>query len=141
MSPPKNITVKLEDGIYEVSPGKEWLVQEDGKEQRFRSSDGYNFTSLLRTSESKSDKVPYRGSLDGDRNPLPPSRGLAGAFTGSFSVSGYDANGNRIPGYRLGDMFFPAKSSGHSSPNLERIDALLERTREIIKELDAKKKG
>ncbi len=129
---------KLEDGIYEVIPGKEWLVLEDGREQRFRSPD-YDFPYLLRIYRGREDKVPFRGLLEGEGKPLPPSRGLTGVFTGPFSISGYDANGKRIPGHQIGEMFIPAEGSGHSSPSFDRMDDILEKTRKICDKLQTKK--
>lgn len=130
----------LEDGIYEITAGEEWLVVEKGGQMRCRTSEGYDFHYLLRAYAGREKEVPFRGPLEGDRRILPPSRGLKGAFTGLNSVPGYDGNGNRIPGLVIGKTFYSKGEDGYHSPIFDRIDALLDRTRRFSEELKAKGK-
>ena len=112
----------IQDGIYVVKPGQEWLAVKDGKQQTF-SAPNYDLEYLTREYKG----VPFWGPIDGDRESTRPStaemtehlpeefRGTLaaasldrligdeadphrydGLFTGPLAVPGYDANGNRV---------------------------------------------
>jgi len=113
----------LQDGIYIVKPGQEWVSVEKGERMTWRAPD-YDLEYLTRAYKGR---LEFRGPIDGDGKPrrlttaemtehVPEElRGVFasanldrlvgdpadphrydGLFTGPLSFPGYDADGNRI---------------------------------------------
>lgn len=111
----------LEDGVYVIKPGEEWLVVTEGSQYTY-STPSYDLEYLMRGGAT------FRGPIDGDHKQRRPtmhemtehvpeqfrgqmgesileqflkiepgsSNRYEGLFSGPFALPGFDADGNRI---------------------------------------------
>lgn len=145
----------LQDGIYVVKPG-EWLTVDGGKQQTWKAPD-YDLHYLLRAYRGR---IPFRGELDGERQPRRPTtaeltehvpKELQGVYAAAHlgELVGEPSDPHKYDGLFTWPFAFPGYDADGNrikvtnptldSAALARIDALFARVDKVLKDAGFKK--